>query len=618
MNIKNLVRKNILELTPYSTARDDCKVPMEIYLDANENPFDNGVNRYPSPRQEDLKQAISAIKEIPVKNLFLGNGSDEAIDLVYRVFCEPGKSSVIIINPSYGMYSVAAQMNNVKIIDAFLTTDLTTNKKHGGAAAKNNAAVFQLDTDKLLKQIRKDTKVIFLCSPNNPTGNLLDSNSIEKILKSFKGIVVVDQAYFDFAAADAGCNTNCVAYAGGKHPSGTANVKDFKKYIAKYPNLIVLETLSKAYAMAGLRIGLAIANEEIINIFNNVKYPYNINILAQRQALQMLRSSLIKEEEVETIVSERERVASELQKMCKGKTDGAVQKVYPSDANFLLVKFKQKEKIFHLLQKNEIIVRDRGNMHGCKDCLRITVGNKDENDRMLRCIRAFAETINANAYTNEEQTASGCVTPESISSEYIMQKNIEPERIASVERFTKETQIQVYVNLDKFREPRIETPLDFLNHMLQQIGYHGGITLDIKASGDINVDEHHTVEDIAITLGECLKKALGNKNGIGRYGFCLPMDEADAYIVMDIGGRIDFRWEVKFKSEKIGDVNSQMFEHFFKSLAEHLECNLHIKASGSNDHHIIEGIFKAFARTLKSAVRRETRDFAIPSSKGVL
>lgn len=598
MNIKNLVRKNILELTPYSTARDDCKVPMEVYLDANENPFDNGVNRYPSPRQEDLKQAISVIKKIPVKNLFLGNGSDEAIDLVYRVFCEPGKSSAIIMNPSYGMYSVAAQMNNVKIIDAFLTTDFATDKKPGSTAAKKNAAVFQLDTDKLLKQVRKDTKVIFLCSPNNPTGNLLDSNSIEKILKSFKGIVVVDQAYFDFAAADARCNTSCGRYASGKHSLDTVRVTDFKNHIAKYPNLIVLETLSKAYAMAGLRIGLAIANEDIINIFNNVKYPYNINILAQRQALQILRSSLRKEEEVETIVSERERVASELQKISKEQTDGAVQKVYPSDANFLLVKFKQKEKIFHLLQENKIIVRDRGNMHGCKNCLRITVGTKDENEKMLRCIRVFAETLNAKAHTNIEQTAA--------------------ERVASVERCTKETQIQVYVNLDKFREPRIETPLDFLNHMLQQIGYHGGITLDIKASGDIKVDEHHTVEDIAITLGECLKKALGNKNGIGRYGFCLPMDESDAYIVMDIGGRIDFRWEVKFKSEKIGDVNSQMFEHFFKSLAEHLECNLHIKASGSNDHHIIEGIFKAFARTLKGAVRKETRDFAIPSSKGVL
>jgi|LAHS01.1.fsa_nt_gb histidinol-phosphate aminotransferase len=582
MNIKNLIRKNILELTPYSTARDDCKIPMEVYLDANENPFDNGVNRYPSPRQEDLKRTISTIKKIPVKNLFLGNGSDEAIDLVYRVFCEPGKSSAIIMNPSYGMYSVAAQMNDVKIIDAFLTTD-----------------TFQIDAEKLLGQVRKDTRVIFLCSPNNPTGNLLDTKSIEKILKSFKGIVVVDQAYFDFAIC--------------KSPAGARRITDFKKNIAKYPNLIVLETLSKAYAMAGLRIGLAIANEDIINIFNNVKYPYNINILAQRQALQMLRSSLKKEEEVETIVSERERVAEELKEIGKGKTDGVVQKVYPSDANFLLVKFRQKDKIFNLLQENKIIVRDRGNMHGCKDCLRITIGTQVENERMLRCIKAFAGALNSNTHTNAKKTGTEQIEIERIGSE-----RIAPERVASVERFTKETQIQVYANLDKFREPRIETPLNFLNHMLQQIGYHGGITLDIKASGDIKVDEHHTVEDIAITLGECLKKALGNKKGIERYGFCLPMDEADAYMAMDMGGRIDFRWDVKFKSEKIGDVNSQMFEHFFKSLAEHLECNLHIKASGSNDHHVVEGIFKAFARTLKSAVRRETRDFAIPSSKGVL
>ena len=582
MNIKNLIRKNILELNPYSTARDECKVPMEVYLDANENPFDNGVNRYPSPRQEDLKQAISAIKGVPVKNLFLGNGSDEAIDLIYRVFCDPGKSSAIIMNPSYGMYSVAAQMNDVKIIDAFLTTD-----------------TFQIDAEKLLRQARKDTRVIFLCSPNNPTGNLLDTKSIEKILKSFKGIVVVDQAYFDFAIS--------------KRPAGARRITDFKKNIAKYSNLIVLETLSKAYAMAGLRIGLAIANEDIINIFNNVKYPYNINILAQQQALQMLRSSLKKEEEVETIVNERERVASELKKMYNGKSAGAVEKIYPSDANFLLVKFRQKDKIFKLLQENKIIVRDRGNMHGCKDCLRITIGTLEENERMLHCIRAFAGMLSSGTHAKERINTGELIGNERFATEFLTS-----ERIASVERFTKETQIQVYVNLDKFREPRIDTPLNFMNHMLEQIGYHGGITLDIRASGDIQVDEHHTVEDIAITLGECIKKALRNKAGIERYGFCLPMDESDAYVVMDLGGRIDFRWDVEFKSEKIGDVNSQMFEHFFKSMAEHLECNLHIKASGSNDHHIIEGIFKAFARTLKSAVRMETRGFAIPSSKGVL
>lgn len=578
MNIKNLVRKNILELTPYSTARDDCKVPMEVYMDANENPFDNGVNRYPSPRQEELKRKIAEYKGVSEKNLFIGNGSDEAIDMVYRVFCAPGRSSAIIMCPSYGMYSVAAQMNDVKIIAAYLSQDNCSAGQENGRQCN----AFQINAEKLLKLVRKDTRAILLCSPNNPTGNLLDSGELKKIVKSFEGIVVVDQAYFDFAAAGRG--------------KKNSKICDFKKLIGKYNNLIVLETLSKAWAMAGLRIGLAIANEEIIKIFNNVKYPYNINILSQRKALETLRGTLKKEEEVETIVNERERIAKELAKMGR-----EVVKVYPSDANFLLIKFKQKDKIFKLLQENKIIVRDRGSMYGCKDCLRITIGTPEENDRMLGCISHAC--ING---TEDKNTVNKEVA-RAVS-----------ERSASVERFTKETQIQVFVNLDKFRSPRIETPLNFLNHMLEQIGYHSGITLDIKASGDISVDEHHTVEDIAITLGETLKKALGAKSGIERYGFCLPMDESDAYVVMDIGGRIDFKWNVKFKSGQIGDVNAQMFEHFFKSLAEHLECNLHIKATGSNDHHKIEGIFKAYARTLKQAVRREKSSFDVPSSKGVL
>ncbi len=545
--IMSLLRDNIRNIVPYSTARDDCKAKMDIYLDANENPFDTGVNRYPSPHQPKLKKMLSVLKKVPEGNIFTGNGSDEPIDLIFRMFCPPGKSSMVQAVPTYGMYSVAAAINDVRVIDAPLSADFT------------------LDADDLLSRVEPDTRLIFLCSPNNPSGNLLDRDAIISILDRFQGIVVVDEAYIDFA----------------ENPG-------FTGLLSQYPRLIVLQTLSKAWGMAGLRIGMAMADSCITGIMSRIKYPYNISVLNQSKAEEILSDPLKAADRVKELIAERARLSEALSALPE------VLKVYPSDANFLLVRFLDKDKAFAALMEAGIIVRDRSSAYNCAGCLRITVGTPEENDRLLAVLGASR----AQAGSRSPVLAGG--------------------RKASVFRKTGETSVCVRSDLDSFRPPRIATGLNFLNHMLEQIGYHAHIALDVICFGDLETDDHHSVEDIAIALGDCLDSALGDKSGIGRYGFSLPMDEAEATVLIDLGGRIDFLWDVALSGEKVGDVTSVMFRHFFKSLSEHLKCNLHIKAAGENDHHVIEGVFKAFARALRQAVGRVPGGNDIPSSKGRL
>lgn len=549
--IYSLLRDNIKDMIPYSTARDDCKIPMEIYLDANESPFENGVNRYPSPSQPEIKRKLARLKKVRPENIFIGNGSDEAIDLIFRLFCTPGKDSAVIVSPTYGMYGTAGRINDIKIIECPLGPE------------------FSLDASRVLAAVDQTVKVIFLCSPNNPSGNLLEEKEIEKIIGTFPGITVIDQAYIDFAPGKSLCSR-----------------------IDSHPRTIVLQTLSKAWGMAGLRIGMAIACETVIEAMNRIKYPYNISVPVQRQVLEMLDDPFSVQERVSIIISEREKMAQALARM------RGVEKVFPSDANFLLVRFREKQKVFDYLKDHGIIVRDRSSLPLCRDCLRITIGTPRENDRLLAALENCADGHGSGEKREEEKTSAG--------------------RKATVKRKTKETDICVSVELDRFEEPFVSTGLHFFDHMLQQIGYHGAIGLGILCIGDLETDDHHTVEDTAIALGDALSQALGPKTGVERYGFALPMDEAQAWVLLDLGGRIDFKWEAEFRSEKIGDLNSQMLEHFFKTLAQHLKCNLHIRAEGKNDHHVAEGIFKAFARALKAAIRKDCTDFRIPSSKGIL
>lgn len=554
MNIEDvlkLVRPNILGLEAYSTARDDCGSNQpEIFLDANENPYNNGINRYPDPHQKALKAKVAEIKGISADSLFIGNGSDEAIDLVYRVFCVPGASNAVSIAPSYGMYEVAAAMNDIEFRKVQLRPD------------------FSMDTEAMLSAADSKTRLMFICSPNNPTGNSFPVEQIEDILERFGGVVVLDEAYIDFSV----------------RPSLTSLVK-------RYPNLIVLQTLSKAWGMAGLRIGLAIADPAVIALMSKVKYPYNINVLAQKMALMKLDEAA-KDKAVAEIVGQRFRLEKELAKCPE------VKGIYSSDANFLLVRFENPDEVYERLLAGGVIVRNRSKVSGCEGCLRITVGTPVENDRLLRLLSSsVAEPV---------ETATPGM-------------EILGERHIRIVRNTKETKIALELDLDSIGgSGHISTGLPFFDHMLDQIPNHGGVALSINAKGDLQVDEHHTIEDVGIVFGEAINAALGSKLGMARYGFVLPMDDCDAAVLMDFGGRIDFKWNAEFKREKVGDVQTEMFSHFFQSVCAGAKCNLHIWADGVNEHHKAEAIFKAFARALRMAVAKTPFPYELPSSKGIL
>ena len=559
MNIEDvlkLVRPNILGLEAYSTARDDCGSNQpEIFLDANENPYNNGINRYPDPHQKALKAKVAEIKGISADSLFIGNGSDEAIDLVYRVFCVPGASNAVSIAPSYGMYEVAAAMNDIEFRKVQLRPD------------------FSMDTEAMLSAADSKTRLMFICSPNNPTGNSFPVEQIEDILERFGGVVVLDEAYIDFSV----------------RPSLTSLVK-------RYPNLIVLQTLSKAWGMAGLRIGLAIADPAVIALMSKVKYPYNINVLAQKMALMKLDEAA-KDKAVAEIVGQRFRLEKELAKCPE------VKGIYSSDANFLLVRFENPDEVYERLLAGGVIVRNRSKVSGCEGCLRITVGTPVENDRLLRLL-AGPECGDRSVDRTAVARRSGT-------------ENL-GERHVRIVRDTKETKVALELDLDSCGLSRISTGLPFFDHMLEQIPNHGGVSLAIEAKGDLQVDEHHTIEDVGIVLGEAIGAALGDKLGMARYGFVLPMDDCDAAVLLDFGGRIDFRWNAEFKREKVGDVPTEMFSHFFQSVSSGARCNLHIRAEGGNDHHKAEAIFKAFARALRMAVAKTPFPYELPSSKGVL
>lgn len=339
--LAELVRPNIRTLAPYSTARDEYGGQrIDVWLDANESPYDNGVNRYPDPRQQRLREVLAARKGVATDRIFIGSGSDEAIDLAYRIFCRPGIDNAVSIAPTYGMYRVAAAVNDVELREVPLGDD------------------FSLPVERLLAAADERSKLLWLCSPNNPTGNAFPAQEIESLLRRFDGIVVLDEAYIDFADG------------GG-----------FLPRLGEFPNLIVLQTLSKAWGMAGLRLGLAFASEQIAGLFGRVKYPYNINTLTQRAVAESLRRDI--SAQVAAIRAERSRLAAALAACpCIGQ-------VYPSEGNFLLVKTAAPDPLYRELVAAGVIVRNRSRIAGCEGCLRITVGRPEENDRMLETVKNF-------------------------------------------------------------------------------------------------------------------------------------------------------------------------------------------------------------------------------------
>ncbi len=341
MEIEKLVRENIRNLAPYSTARDDYQGgELGIFLDANENPYESGYNRYPDPHQKGLKSQLSQIKGVAQEHIFIGNGSDEAIDLMFRVFCDPGVHNAISISPTYGMYRVSADINGVEMREVQLKAD------------------FSLDCQAIIDASDDNSRLLFLCSPNNPTANLLVQEDVEWLLLNFQGIVVIDEAYIEFARG------------GG-----------FLSRLAEFDNLVILQTLSKAWGMAGLRLGLAFASEYIISLISRVKYPYNIGIVTQQIVSKLLEEPI--DEVVNEIVEQRERVAQEI------ASATIVKRIFPSDTNFLLVEVEDAQRVYNALIDKQIIVRDRSKVVGCSGCLRISIGTPEENGTLIETINSL-------------------------------------------------------------------------------------------------------------------------------------------------------------------------------------------------------------------------------------
>lgn len=343
MNLNNLIRKNIKAMKPYSSARDefkDLKADM-VFLDANENPFETTLNRYPDPQQTALKELISKQKELPINQVLLGNGSDEVLDLIVRAFCEPNQDSILTLPPTYGMYGVLAQLNSIENIEVSLSKD------------------FNINVDQVLKQVKPSTKLLFICSPNNPSGNIMDVNAVTRLLKAFDGLVVIDEAYIDFTT-----------------------IESWMQHLNTFPNLIVTQTLSKAYGLAGIRLGTCYASKEIIAVLNKIKPPYNINSLTQQAAIEALQNNEVSDQ-VSSILREREKLANALASCF------FVKKIYPSDANFILIKVDDANKRYDELLRHGIVIRNRTTQLGCENCLRISLGTPAENKQLLTLLNTL-------------------------------------------------------------------------------------------------------------------------------------------------------------------------------------------------------------------------------------
>lgn len=533
-DINKITRPNVKTLKPYSSARDEFEGLAEVSLDANENPFGFGLNRYPDASLSELKKAFSNFRSVNKEKLIFGNGSDELIDFLIRAFCEPSQDKILTFTPTFGMYSVCAGINNVEVIQEPLNQD------------------FQIDLEKLQPKLSDENlKIIFICSPNNPTGSSVDKETILSITKAFNGLVVVDEAYIDFAEESL-----------------------VNQDIA---NLFILQTFSKALGLAGARLGIGIGSKELIGVLNKIKPPYNVNSLTQEKAIDVLKRPEAIKKQIEILKEERVKMEQALSGI------GKVKKIYSSNANFLLVEFEDAKKTYKDLSNIGVIVRDRSNQ--VVNTLRLTIGTPEENKRLIAALKE-------DSYSSEG-------------------------RIGRCVRATSETKIKIEVNLDNPTSTSISTGVAFFDHMLDQIARHGAIGLQVLVEGDIKIDTHHTIEDTALALGTAFNDALKERKGIERYGFLLPMDDCLAQVAIDFGGRPWLEWDAEFKATYVGEMPLEMASHFFKSFSDTARCNLNIKAEGENDHHKIESIFKAFARAIKMAVKKDDSG-VLPSTKGVL
>lgn len=550
MNVNALFRPHLASVKPYSNARSEFSGEASVFLDANENPYDPGFgqkwNRYPDPLQKKLREKWASLRGLPTNMVFTGNGSDEVLDLLVRSICEPGKDRIGIMPPTYGMYTVLAAANNVDVIKVPLLADFSINLK--GITGTEALA----------------SKLFFICSPNNPTGTSIDPEDLRTFLSVYRGLCVVDEAYIDFS------------------PKSSV-----VPLIEEFPNLVVCQTLSKAWGGAGLRIGFLIADPEVISILDRIKLPYNVNSVSADSALALLNEPERAAACIEEVGIEREKLSVELFRI------HSVENVFPSDANFLLVRFRDADGIYRSLLKRGIVVRNQSHNELCRNCIRITIGTPLENETLLDALRDTGSTA---AQAAPAFQASG--------------------REAVVIRRTSETSIAARVLVDGNRKTLIRTGIGFFDHMLQLLGFHAGWDLEIRASGDLYVDEHHTVEDTALVLGQALSRIIGESRAIERYSFILPMDEAKTTLALDISGRGGLVWNVPGLPPMLGSMPSDLIQHFFTTLCQTARITLNVESAGTNGHHIVESIFKAFGRALKDALALSRQ--ASVSSKGCL
>ncbi len=547
--ISQRARPEILAMGGYVSARSIEKATTgTIFLDANECAFEpfvgaHNLSRYPEQQPVALQDAICRWLDVSSRHITITRGADEAIDCLVRAFCVPGRDNIVICPPTFAMYAQSATLQNAEVREARLD-----NK-------------FDLDV-KLIKQTTdKNTKIIFVCSPNNPTANLMTRARILQLCADYAdtALIVVDETYVEFA--DSESVVPC---------------------LDAHANLVVLRTLSKSHAAAGLRCGVAVARSDVTGLLQKVLAPYPLAQPVVDAALTILSapSQAVLAAKRRDIVARREEVAAALA-ACPD-----IVELLPSDANYLLVRVKDAADLCNKCRKSGIILRNQSHQPGLENSVRVSIGSHED-------MQAFIAVVKGE-------------TPEPRAD----------QRVGTVIRKTNETAISVRVNLDAVAPVRIRTGIGFYDHMLDQIAKHGGFSLEIECDGDLHIDAHHSVEDCAIALGQAIRQALGDKRGIGRYGFFLPMDESQVKVALDFGGRFYLDFKADFPESHVGDLPTDMVPHVFYSLAENMQANLHIAVTGENTHHMVEACFKGFGRALRQAIRRDGDE--MPSTKGSL
>ena len=539
----SIARQSVVDMIPYSARGGATNA---LHLDANENPYAPPpvvgaaeYNRYPAQQPTALVDRLAGLYGVSPDYLMVGRGADEGIECLLRAFCEAGEDSILTCSPTFGYYKTCADIQGAGVVDVPLS------------------ASYEWDVPAIKKAAKADAvKMVFLCTPNNPTGNSLKRDVILDICTSLpETLIVVDEAYIEFSYQE----------------SLADKIGDVK-------NLVVLRTLSKAYALAGVRGGAVLAHPSVIALLIKVLPPYPIARPVESAILNALAPSAmaVHAQRLEETVSERQRLSDGLAK------SEFVETVYPSDTNFILLEINNADALSKRLQQFNVKIRDYRSTIGR---VRVSVGSPDENTIALQAF-GVANPIDRN------------------------------DRIGEMFRKTKETDISVRVNLDDASQTKIETGIGFYDHMLEQISKHGGMGLTLSCEGDLHIDAHHTVEDTALAFGSALKQALGDKAGIERYGYVIPMDETQAQVAIDLSGRPAAVFRGEFPTDHVGDFPVEMCPHFFESLAQTLGAAIHIDVKGDNSHHMIEACFKGVGRALRPALAVSGSD--IPSTKGIL